>query len=456
MHCEVIGMGRIFVRDKGFYRAAVMLALPVVLQNMITIGVNIMDTVMLGSYGEIQLSGSSLANDFINIFHILCMGMGGGAAVLTAQFWGRRDIASLKRAITIMMRICLAAAAVFTAVTLLFPAQIMSVFTSDAQVIEKGRIYFLVSSPTYLLMGISLTLTLILRSVRKVMVPLITSIICFFVNIFFNWMFIYGHLGAPEMQIAGAALGTLIARVVETAIIGVYVFRQDKTIGYRIADIFRPCGDLVRTYLKYSIPVMISDSMLALGNTMVSIIVGHISTEFVAANAIIATIVRLSTVFTQGLGQASGVMTGNTLGAGDKDKAYRQGITFFALSLIIGVFAAGVILVLAPFIIGQYNITQATREIAFQLMYAVAIMVIFQSTQSVLTKGILRGGGDTVFMMFADVAFLWIASVPLGALCGLVLHTEPFIIYVALKIDWAIKSAICLVRLKSRKWMKVV
>ena len=456
MHCEVIGMGRIFVRDKGFYRAAVMLALPVVLQNMITIGVNIMDTVMLGSYGEIQLSGSSLANDFINIFHILCMGMGGGAAVLTAQFWGRRDIASLKRAITIMMRICLAAAAVFTAVTLLFPAQIMSVFTSDAQVIEKGRIYFLVSSPTYLLMGISLTLTLILRSVRKVMVPLITSIICFFVNIFFNWMFIYGHLGAPEMQIAGAALGTLIARVVETAIIGVYVFRHDKTIGYRIADIFSPCGDLVRTYLKYSIPVMISDSMLALGNTMVSIIVGHISTEFVAANAIIATIVRLSTVFTQGLGQASGVMTGNTLGAGDKDKAYRQGITFFALSLIIGVFAAGVILVLAPFIIGQYNITQATREIAFQLMYAVAIMVIFQSTQSVLTKGILRGGGDTVFMMFADVAFLWIASVPLGALCGLVLHTEPFIIYVALKIDWAIKSAICLVRLKSRKWMKVV
>ena len=121
-------MGRIFVRDKGFYRAAVMLALPVVLQNMITIGVNIMDTVMLGSYGEVQLSGSSLANDFINIFHILCMGMGGGAAVLTAQFWGRRDIASLKRAITIMMRICLAAAAVFTAVTLLFPAQIMSVF----------------------------------------------------------------------------------------------------------------------------------------------------------------------------------------------------------------------------------------------------------------------------------------------------------------------------------------
>lgn len=449
-------MGRIFVRDKSFYRAAVMLALPVVLQNMITIGVNIMDTVMLGSYGEIQLSGSSLANDFINIFHILCMGMGGGAAVLTAQFWGRKDIPSLKRTLTIMMRICLIAAALFTIVTLLFPAQIMSIYTSDAEVIEKGRIYFLVSSPTYLLMGVSLTLTLILRSVRKVMVPLITSVICFFVNVFFNWVFIYGNMGAPELQIAGAALGTVIARVVETVIIAVYVFKQDKTIGYRLADIFKPCGDLVKPYLKYSIPVLISDSMLALGNTMVSIIVGHISTEFVAANAIIATILRLSTVFTQGLGQASGVITGNTLGAGEKDKAYRQGITFFALSLIIGIFAAGVIMALAPFIIGQYNISDATREIAFKMMYATAVMVIFQSTQGVLTKGILRGGGDTVFMMFADVAFLWIASVPLGALCGLVLHTDPFITYIALKIDWAIKSIICLIRLKSKKWMKVV
>ena len=447
---------RVFVWDKRFYKAAVALALPVVIQNMITVGVNIMDTVMLGSYGEIQLSGSSLANDFINIFHILCMGLGGGASVLTAQYWGRRDIVSLKKSITLMMRICMIAAFVFTLATLLFPRQLMGMYTSDASVVEKGRIYFLVSAPTYILMGISLTLTLILRSVRKVLVPLITSIICFFVNIFFNWVFIYGHLGAPELQIAGAALGTLIARVVETAIIAGYVFGREKSIGYKIRDFFRPCGDLVKTYLKYSIPVLISDGMLALGNTAVSVIVGHIGTEFVAANAIIMTIVRLSTVFTQGLGQASSVMTGNKLGEGDKETAYRQGITFFTLSLIIGAVAGGIILILAPFIIGQYNIEPTTREIAFKLMYAVALMVIFSSTQSVLTKGVLRGGGDTRFLMFADVAFLWLASVPLGALCGLVLHADPFIIYIALKIDWLIKSVICYFRLLSRKWIRIV
>ena len=449
-------MRNLFVRDKKFYKTALTLALPIVLQNMITIGVNIMDTVMLGSYGEVQLSGSSLANEFINIFHILCMGMGCGAAVLTAQFWGKKDIKSLKYSVTIMMRICLALAALFTVATLAAPSFIMSIFTDDAAVIEKGRIYFLWSTPTYLLMGISLTLTLILRSVRKVMVPLWTSIICFFVNIFFNWVFIFGHLGAPEMQIAGAALGTLIARVVETSIIGIYVFVVDKNIGFRIRDLFGSCGGQLPTYLKYSIPVLISDGMLALGNTMVSIIIGHISTEYVAANAIIATIVRLSTVFTQGLGQASSVMTGNALGRGEKEKAYRQGVTFVTLSFLVGLLASGIILSLSPFIIGLYNIEETTREIATQLMYAVAIMIVFQSSQSMLTKGVLRGGGDTKFLMLADVLFLWVASVPLGALCGLVWHLSPFIIYIALKIDWAIKSFICLFRLKSKKWIRIV
>jgi len=446
----------LFVKDKGFYKLVVTLALPIVLQNMITMGVNIMDTVMLGSYGEVQLSGSSLGNDFIQIFHILCMGMGAGASVLTAQFWGAGDTASIRKAITIMMRICLSLVAAFTLVTAFFPRQIISIFTSDAEVIEKGAVYLLWSLPTFFMMGVSLTLTLILRSLRKVMVPLVTSIISFFVNIGCNYVFIFGKLGFPEMQIAGAALGTVCARIVEAGIIGGYFLFVEKDIRWKISDLFRPCGDIVGRYFKYSLPVILSDGMLALGNSMVSIIIGHISTEFVAANAIIATIVRLSTVFTQGLGQASSTITGNTLGRGEVEKTYRQGVTMVTLSVFIGIAAGGVILLLSPWIISMYNITDLTRSVAEKLMYAVSIMVVFQSMQSVLTKGILRGGGDTKFCMLVDAGFLWIASVPLGALCGLVLHADPFIIYIALKIDWAIKSLTCLGRVRSRKWMKRV
>ena len=446
----------LFVRDKGFYKTVTMLALPIVLQNMITMGVNIMDTVMLGKYGEIQLSGSSLANDFIQIFHILCMGMGGGAAVLTAQFWGRRDTLSIRKTVALMMRVCLSLVAIFTLVTIFFPQGIMRIFTSDEAVIEKGVIYLTWSLPQYLLLGLSLTLTLILRSMRKVMVPLYTSIISFFVNIGCNYVFIFGKLGFPEMQIAGAALGTVCARVVETLIIGGYFLFAERDIKLKITDIFMSCRDITARYFKYSIPVVLSDSLLAFGNSMVAIVIGHISTEFVAANAIIQTIVRLSTVFTQGLGQAASTLTGNTLGQGDTDKAYRQAVTMVTLSAMIGVCAGGIILALSPWIISIYNISDLTRSVATQLMYAVSIMVIFQSMQGVLTKGVLRGGGDTRFCMLADAGFLWIASVPLGALCGLVLGASPFVIYIALKIDWALKTLLCLWRLKTKKWMKRV
>ena len=449
-------MSRLFVKEKSFYKLILSIAVPVVLQNMITIGVNIMDTLMLGNYGEIQLSASSLANEFINIYHIMCMGMSMGAAVLTAQYYGAGNNPSLKKIVTIVLRMGLVIAAAFTVVTLLFPEELMRLYTPDEAVIEKGVLYFRISAVTYVLLGVSLILTNILRTVHQVRFPLVLSIVTFFVNVFFNWVFIYGRLGAPEMQIEGAALGTVIARLVECGSLVTYFFVFDKRIGYRIKDLFMKCGDHVRVYITYAIPVMVSDTLLALGNSAVSIIMGHIGASFVAANSIISQTVRLSTVFNQGLSSASSVITGNTLGRGERDKAYHQGVTFLCLSILIGLAAAVVILLISPLLVESFNITQETKDIAYQLMASVSVMMVFQTVQSVLTKGVLRGGGDTRFLMLADILFLWLASIPLGYLCGLVWHLSPFWIYAALKIDWVIKSVWCIFRLRSKKWIRVV
>ena len=449
-------MSRLFVKEKSFYKLILSIAVPVVLQNMITIGVNIMDTLMLGNYGEIQLSASSLANEFINIYHIMCMGMSMGAAVLTAQYYGAGNNPSLKKIVTIVLRMGLVIAAAFTVVTLLFPEELMRLYTPDEAVIEKGVLYFRISAVTYVLLGVSLILTNILRTVHQVRFPLVLSIVTFFVNVFFNWVFIYGRLGAPEMQIEGAALGTVIARLVECGSLVTYFFVFDKRIGYRIKDLFMKCGDHVRVYITYAIPVMVSDTLLALGNSAVSIIMGHIGASFVAANSIISQTVRLSTVFNQGLSSASSVITGNTLGKGERDKAYHQGVTFLCLSILIGLAAAVVILLISPLLVESFNITQETKDIAYQLMASVSVMMVFQTVQSVLTKGVLRGGGDTRFLMLADILFLWLASIPQGYLCGLVWHLSPFWIYAALKIDWVIKSVWCIFRLRSKKWIRVV
>ena len=449
-------MSRLFVKEKSFYKLILSIAVPVVLQNMITIGVNIMDTLMLGNYGEIQLSASSLANEFINIYHIMCMGMSMGAAVLTAQYYGAGNNPSLKKIVTIVLRMGLVIAAAFTVVTLLFPEELMRLYTPDEAVIEKGVLYFRISAVTYVLLGVSLILTNILRTVHQVRFPLVLSIVTFFVNVFFNWVFIYGRLGAPEMQIEGAALGTVSARLVECGSLVTYFFVFDKRIGYRIKDLFMKCGDHVRVYITYAIPVMVSDTLLALGNSAVSIIMGHIGASFVAANSIISQTVRLSTVFNQGLSSASSVITGNTLGKGERDKAYHQGVTFLCLSILIGLAAAVIILLISPLLVESFNITQETKDIAYQLMASVSVMMVFQTVQSVLTKGVLRGGGDTRFLMLADILFLWLASIPLGYLCGLVWHLSPFWIYAALKIDWVIKSVWCIFRLRSKKWIRVV
>ena len=449
-------MKQLLVRDPAFYKRAAVLATPVVVQSMITIGVNMLDTIMLGSFGELQLSGSSLANSFISIYQVLCMGIGGGAAVLTAQYWGANDTASVRKILTLMLRISITIALLFTGAVLLIPAEIMRMYTDDPEIIENGVIYFRLVSPTFLLTGISLTASIVFRSVREVRLPLFTAILSFFTNLFFNWVLIFGHFGLPQMEIAGAALATTLARLIETAVVVVFMLRVDKRICYRVHHFFASCRGYLRTYLRYSVPVIVSDFLLGLGNTAVTMIIGHLGASFVTANAIVAMIVRLSTVFNSGFASAGSIMTGNVLGSGDAETAYRQGVTFTVLSFVIGVAAGGVILLLAPWIIGAYNITEETRGIAFMLIDAVSIMVVFQAMQSMLTKGVLRGGGDTRFLMIADIAFMWICSIPLGYLAAFVWHMSPFWIYILMKIDYIIKTIWCVFRLVHKKWIRMI
>ena len=445
-----------YLGTKDFYKRMATIAVPIALQSMITIGVNMMDTIMVGTLGEVAISATSLANQFITIYHIACMGIGMGASVLVSRYYGMKDMVSLKKAITIMLRLCIGFGILFMVVTAIIPGGIIRMYTPDAEVIEQGTLYLRWSVPTYLLLGTLLDVTLVLRSIGKAKIPLICSIVGFFSNVFFNWVFIFGHLGAPRMEVAGAALGTLLARLIECSIVLIYFFGIQKEVRYRIRDIFSHCKDLVSEYLTISIPVLISDSLMAFGNTAIAMIMGRIGSSFVSANSITAVTQQLTTVLTQGISQASCIMTGHTLGAGDIEKAQREGYAFTFAGAMLGIVAGLVILLVREPVIGMYNITEETIGIARQLMNAIALILFFQSTNSILTKGVLRGGGDTKFLMAGDVVFLWVASVPLGILTGLYLHFPPFWIYFFMKIDQVLKCVWCFFRLKSGKWIKTI
>lgn len=447
---------KIFVRNSRFYKTLCVLAVPIALQQFITVGVNMADNVMLGSLGEIKMSGVTLANNFINIFQCCCMGFGMGASVLTSRFWGMKSMESLKKSVVLMLRGVFLLSTIFALATFFMPSFIMSLFTKEEAVISAGMSYFLISIPSYYLSGFSLTTSLVLRSVGKANVPLFSSVGAFFINIFFNWVFIFGNLGAPRLEVSGAALGTLIARIFEFGFIMGYFFFREKNIQMHLKDLCMKCKDLLGEYIRIALPVLISDSLLGIGNSAVAAVMGHIGATFVSANAITTITQQLSTVVIQGISQASCIMTGNTLGEGNAEKAQEQGITFAALGFIIGIVGCALILLMKNPVIGLYNITDETRELAGELMDAVGLVVIFQSMNSILTKGLLRGGGDTRFLMIADILFLWCISIPLGALVGLIWHWSGFAIFICLKLDQFIKAFWCLGRLKSRKWIKKI
>ncbi len=446
----------IFIRDGSFYKKIWILGGPISAQQVITVGVNMMDTIMLGQLDETALAASSMATQVHNLFHFMCMGMGMGASVLIARYWGAGEKRSLSKVLALMYRCCLLTALVFTMIVGIAPAGVMGLLTSESAVVAEGVRYLRWSLPCFFLYGLAQTTTLVLRNSKQTQIPLYTSMGAFFVNIFFNWVFIFGKLGAPAMGVAGAALGTLISRCFEFSMICGFFLLKDEKIQFRLRDMLQPCTDLLPEYLKISMPVMVSDTLLGLGNSMSMAVAGRIGTTYMSANTITNVTQQIAVVFSSGLGQAALIITDNTLGEGDKELAKKQAVSFTALAFVIGAACGILIVAVSPLVVGFYNISAEAYDVAMELMRAVAVTVIFTMTSSILTKGVLRSGGDTRFLMIADILFLWVVSVPLGALAGLVWNWAPFWIFFCLRIDHLLKTVWCIFRLRSGKWIKKI
>lgn len=507
---------KLFISDKSFYKKVLTLALPIAMQSAIAIGVNMLDTIMVGKVGEVELSAASLANQFISIYHIFCMGIGMGASVLIARYWAMKEMPSLKKTIALMLRVTLVLALFFAIITAFFPKQIMESYTSKKaaqesvqeagaeendenglaaadkasagettdgaekdgdgkeltaeekaaieaenvrRIQEAGVDYLKFSVITFFFLGLSQVCTITLRNIGKVRYPLYVSIGAFFVNFTANYSLIFGKFGAPELGIRGAALATLIARVFEAVLICGYLLAVDKNIGFRVKDIFIKASSLVPEYIRISIPVLVSDAILAFGGNTVAMVIGRLGKEFIAANAVTSVTQQMSSVVIQGVCQAGAIVIGYTLGEGgenSKEKAQRQGYAFLGLGILLGVISAVFIWAVSGPIIHAYDLTPSTAKMAHQLMNSISFIILFQATNSIMTKGVLRGGGDTKMLMLADNVFLWVLSIPLGIAAGFWWKLNPFWVYACLKFDQIAKAVWCVFRLRSGKWIKKI
>ena len=353
------------------------------------------------------------SNQFYNIFVFLCMGISAAGLVLSSQYFGAKDLKTVRRVFDLVLQIVIIGGAAFAVVTFLLPTQIMGIFTTEEDVIELGAQYLRVTALIYLPHGISLVLSNVMRSIGNAKLGLYVSIASFVVNIGANYVFIFGKLGAPALGVMGAAVGTLIARTVEFLFCAVYLLKFEKVLQYHVKGLLHlPGKALFGEFRRLGMPAIISDSLLALAASIISIILGHMGKEIVSAYAIVTVMDRMATVAIQGATSAAGVVIGQTVGEGEFQRAQEEGWTFLILSVIIGIFGGVLVLILGEWSIGLYEIAPSTIEITVHMMEASAIIVFFQAVQSALSKGILRGGGDTKFLMIADIIFQWVASIP--------------------------------------------
>lgn len=441
---------------KQFYRSVLALVLPMALQNLINVGVTSADVIMLGRVGETALSASSLAGQVQFIMTLFFFGLTSGAAVLTAQYWGKKDLRTIEKVLGIALRFSLIVGILFTAVVQLFPYQVMRLFTPEQPVIEEGVQYLRIVSWSYILASVTMIYLNIMRSVERVIISTVVYLISLVTNVLLNAVFIFGLLGFPAMGIRGAALATLIARLVELVIVIVYAVRHSDLVRFRLSDLFVSDKLLFKDFLTYAIPVTANELMWGLGCSMNTLIVGHMGSAAVAANSVAQVTRQLSTVIAFGIANATAILLGKCIGENDYDKAKLYAKRLIRLTLAAGGVGAAVILLVRPIVLSTMVLTPAAQGYMSVMMLVMAYFSFCQAYNTTLVVGVFRSGGDTRFGLALDVGFMWGFSILLGALAAFVFKWSVIPVYMLLMSDEIVKIPITTWRYKSMKWLRNV
>ena len=443
------------IKDKNFYKVLFSIALPIAAQNFITFTVSLADSLMLGKVGEIALSGANLANQLFFILMIVTFGVTSAAMVFASQYWGKDDVFSMKRVITIMLRIAAVISVVASALAICIPETVMNWYSDDPAVIEAGAKYLRIIGWAYPFYSITNAMASVLRSAHIVKISIVIYLSSLIVNVSLNWVLIFGNLGAPALGIEGAATATAVARVVEFIILIIYLAFFEKKVHYTIKDFFVPVKDYVSAFVKTGAPVILNEAVWSIGTSVLSMIIGHISTEFVSANSIANIVWQAVWVVIAGMGNATSVVIGNAVGRGEeKSVILSKAKTIVLLSAAMGVLSAITLIIIRGPVINFYEVSEATKALAYDLIVSYAMIIVLQAMSMQYVVGIFRGGGDTKTAMLVDVLFLWTVAIPLGAFTGLVLGGPRIIEKIMLRSDELLKNVIGFFRLRSGKWIR--
>lgn len=432
------------------------IALPVMIQNFITSFLNMIDTVMVGRLGEIEIAAVGIANQYFFIFNMFLIGLSAGCSIFISQFWGKKDVVNIKRILGLGLVSVTIVSCVYMVFGFFYPHKVMALFNHDPQVLELGSRYLKISLLSYLFAGITFVYSFSLRSIGNAVQPMLISLVALVINAFLNYIFIFGNFGAPALGVEGAAVATLMARVMETVILVLSVYIGKGVLAASVRELLDFSFGFIKKSYRIIFPVILNDICWGLASIVYVAVYGRMGTQEVAAIQICNTINNLFLVAIIGLSSAAAVMIGNSIGAEKEWLTRKYSRKFSILSVVVGIVLGALVAVTSPSILHLFNVSDIVRDSSQIILLIISVIFFIRVLGIMLILGILRGGGDATCAFIIEGITMWFIGVPLTIIGAFVFQFPVYIVYGLAVIEEIAKCILGIWRLKSGRWIKNV
>ena len=443
----------VFTKDRSFYRSLVTLAVPISLQNLVTFAVSFADNVMIGSLGDDAISGVYIGGQLQSVLQMFVGGIEGAILILAAQYWGKKDTQSIRKVVSIGIKFALAVGLLFSLVAVLFPQWVIRAFTTEPGVIQEGAAYVQIVGFTYLFFSVSQVMIAAMRSVETARIGLYISCMALVINVCLNYVFIFGHFGFPAMGVRGAALATLVSRILEMCVGVGYVFFVDKKLRFGLKDLLHTDRQLLRDFIRYGLPVIGGQVVWAINSLANTKILGYYSAGVIAAASITGMLHNLVYVWMNGMSSAVGIITGKTVGAGQYEKMKEYSKTVQMIFLFVGLISGAAVFLARDGFISLYNASPEAQAYSRQFINVISVTIIGTCYQAACLFGLVKSGGDISFVFKNDTIFVFLVVIP-SSLLAMWLGAPPWVVFACLKCDQILKCFVAIVKINRYNWMK--
>lgn len=441
------------IETKSLYKTLIRVALPIALQSLIATSLNLVDNLMVGSLGEAELAAVGLSNQLFFVYMGVMFGLSSGSATFISQFWGIKDLQNIRKVLGFAVTVSLIAGMIFFVPAMFFPARVLRVFTDIPEAVALGKEYLQIISLCLITLAITMPCTAALRATQQTKIPMFISLLVFSTNTLLNYLLIFGKFGLPAMGVKGAAIATLIARLLETGLVLYAIFNKNNVLSGKLTEFFRYHKTLAVRVLKNSLPITANEVIWSLGMVTYNAFYGRMGvTEFAAIQAS-NTINNLFIMVGFSMGDAVLILVGQRIGMGQMDYAFALGKRLLRISTIIGAVTGLLLILTSPLLAGLFNFTAEGHKYTLWILMIYGIMMWIKLYNGISVTGTLRCGGDTKFAMILEGACVWGIGVPLAFVGVFIFRFPIYIVVLMVQTEEFIKGLICRHRFYSKKWL---